>query len=79
MIFCMIRQMYYVLQDNTLRNPTMTRRLMLGENEVVVTKNALYGQKNVYILPKNNGTYIIGGIEFFRGDRGVLVQQAEAY
>lgn len=71
--------MYYILQDFQEDNFAKTRRLMLGQNEVVVAKNALYGTKNVYILPKNEGTYMIAGIEFFRNARGILVKEAEAY
>lgn len=71
--------MYYILKDFQENHCRKWRRLKLGQNEVVVTNNALYGQKNVYILPKNNGRQTIAGREFFRSDRGILVKKHESY
>lgn len=71
--------MYYILQDFSEKNAKKTRRLTLGGKEVVVTQNAMLGKNSVYILPKENGTHAIAGVEFFRNNRGILVAHSEIY
>lgn len=71
--------MYYVIRDLSDGRGHVTRRLRLGRAEVVVTRDAMYGKENVYILPESEGSEMINGIEFYRDGRRILVAEAQQY
>lgn len=54
-----------------------TRRVTLNGKEVVITENALYGKNRVYILPKVNGSFKIGGVDFVRNNEGIYVSDSD--
>lgn len=65
--------MYYILQEFQENLDCQTKKLIVDGQEVVVTRNAMYGKNFVYLLPQENGTFLLNKIEFVRNDKRVMV------